>query len=273
MKYDILLPFRSYLNDTFSNKNTADRYYFATKKLLTGCHFNDLAELDTELIKKRLAATKTKHELSAAKNGLFHLETFCKEKTNLSPNRNFFTAESKKKFTMKTRSERIIRISRTKRKINAIRNCKLKYAYRLMLVSGLRIFEVAALTKNDITINGEDITVKVRSGKGGKSAEIQCITDPYLSHRLVKYLAEQSAGKKIFYSATTMRHQAAHLGFECHDLRRIAANTFRRQRLASGEKVYDANRQTSEFLRHERFGTTRRYLMGSNFNRKLIIQK
>jgi len=32
MKYDILLPFRSYLNDTFSNKNTADRYYQTGRK-------------------------------------------------------------------------------------------------------------------------------------------------------------------------------------------------------------------------------------------------
>lgn len=49
-----------------------------------------------------------------------------------------------------------------KRKINALRNQKLKIGYWLALSTGLRVFEVAKLTREDIQIkDNEKIIVRV----------------------------------------------------------------------------------------------------------------
>jgi len=64
-----------------------------------------------------------------------------------------------------------------------------------------------------------------------------------------------------------MKNKAYELGVECHDFRRVAANTFRDERRADGEELYDANEETMDFLRHKRFSTTKRYLR----NQKLKI--
>lgn len=51
----------------------------------------------------------------------------------------------------------------------------------LMLVSGLRMPEAAALTKEGISIDGNKIIIDVKHGKGGKSVQILCMDDPYLT--------------------------------------------------------------------------------------------
>ena len=57
--------------------------------------------------------------------------------------------------------------------------------------------------------------------------EITCRQDPYLYDRLQDYVSRVQAtqGEKLFYSEATMRKEAGRLGMECHDLRRIYANT------------------------------------------------
>ncbi len=64
-----------------------------------------------------------------------------------------------------------------------------------------------------------------------------------------------------------MREKADELGIECHDLRRIFAQTTREE-LKKEMPVAAANEIVQQRLRHARFSTTKRYL----FNRKLKFE-
>ena len=115
------------------------------------------------------------------------------------------------------------------RRINRIRDEKLRLAYRLMIVSGLRVFEVEALIKEDIEIKNNDIFVTVRDGKGGKYGEVKCLEDKYLSNKLKNFLQDKDNDEKLFYATRTMQAKAQELGFKCHDLRRAYAKLVKKE--------------------------------------------
>lgn len=263
MKYDILSAFREYLYGAVKSRKTADRYYFAVDKLLSGCQFDDLAELSSGDIEAKLEKCSGKANFSAAKNGLLHLKKF--DGSLSLPSEEFFAEQSRHKRNRSKKPAKTLYLDTTNRKINAIKDKKLKLAYRLMLASGLRVNEAAQLTKDDILINGENITVNVLHGKGGSNGTVECMQDPYLAKELPLFLEDKPSGEPVFYAQSTMRRRANELGLECHDLRRIAAITYRKKQMGNGTPVFDANSQTKSFLRHARFSTTKRYL----FNRKL----
>ncbi|WP_101698703.1 tyrosine-type recombinase/integrase [Clostridium minihomine] len=262
MKFDILLKYREYLNETIKNRNTADRYYFAVLKLLKAEQFNSLEEITPEFLEAALSNIKTKNDFSAAKNGLKHLAEY--DKQLKLPDDTFFKATSLKKRNWTKKEPKTIYLDTVQRKINALRNPKLKYGLRLMRLSGLRVSELSSLKKDDIKIDGDTITVNVQHGKGDKYGQVICDADPYLARSLTEYIRDTEEGL-LFYTAGTMKKKAGQLGIECHDLRRIAAITHRQNLKAAGSTAAQANESTKEFLRHERFSTTKRYL----FNRKL----
>ena len=154
------------------------------------------------------------------------------------------------------------------RKINAIEDEKLKFAYRLMKVSGLRVSEVAMLERQDLQFKENQLLVHVRHGKGGSNGVVTCLADPYLVSKLKNYVADKSEGERLFYSASVMKKKAWKLEIECHDLRRISAITYHKQLRSEGKSVEEADELTKQFLRHERFSTTKRYL----YNRKLKLK-
>lgn len=149
---------------------------------------------------------------------------------------------------------------------NALRNDKYKLAYRLMLVSGLRVFEIEALEKDDIKFNGDDIFVIVRDGKGGKFAEVKCLEDKYLSKRLKDFLVDKESKDKIFYSKSVLQEKANKLGFTCHDLRRAYAKLVKKEfnnnliEVARNEKEKIIEEEVKIALRHSKFETSKRYL-------------
>lgn len=263
MKYDILSAFREYLYGAVKSRKTADRYYFAVDKLLSGCQFDDLSELSCGELERELEKCSGKANFSAAKNGLLHLKEF--DGSLSLPSEKFFAEQSRHKRNHSKKPAKTLYLDTTNRKIDAIRDKKLKLAYRLMMTSGLRVNETAQLTKDDILINGENITVNVLHGKGGSNGKVECMQDPYLAKELPLFLEDKPSGEPVFYAQSTMRRRANELGLECHDLRRIAAITYRKEQMDNGTPVFDANAQTKSFLRHARFSTTKRYL----FNRKL----
>jgi integrase len=86
------------------------------------------------------------------------------------------------------------------RKINGLKNERVKLAFRLQEVSGLRISEISNLTRNDIEVAEDKIYVTVRNGKGGKSRRVDIIKDKYL----LKNLPELEEKKGIlFYKEST----------------------------------------------------------------------
>lgn len=261
MKYDILEPFKEYLQEQLS-PNTARKYYAATVKLFQDIQFSDVSQISREwMLRETAEKFRTKNEYSAVKNGLKWLKKFA---PNLElPSEEEFTAVSRKKRNFSKKPRKVIYLKPTQRKINQVENERLKYAYRLALVSGLRVSELADLEAGDITFDGGKIFVRVAKGKGGHGGIVECREDAYLRDRLPEFLQQYPEGK-IFYSEAYMRECANRLGIECHDLRRIFAIETRNE-LKKEMPVKEANAMTQQRLRHVRFSTTKRYL----FNRKL----
>lgn len=264
MKYDILEPYKEFLYDQLT-ANTARKYYSCMVKLLQGVEINRVEELSLEYLQKELPQRfRTKNEFSAAKNAL-RLFGECYPQLQM-PAKEYFKEESLKKRNYTKKPGKVIHLKTTMRKINQIENPKLKYAYRLAVISGLRVSELADLRPSDLAFTEGRITVTVWNGKGGHGGEITCRQDPYLYDRLQDYVSRVQAtqGEKLFYSEATMRKEAGRLGMECHDLRRIYAILSRRE-LKAVMPAAQADREVQRSMRHVRFSTTKRYL----YNRKL----
>ena len=263
MKYEILEKYRVYLREVIENKHTADRYYFAVSKCLQEIQFNSLTDITQEYVEEYLINLKGSSNFSALKNGLKYLKKF--DTSFTVPEDEFFKKVAKSKRRGTKKGTKVIDLDKVQKKINAIKNEKLKLGYRLMQLSGLRVSELAKLKKEDIKIDEQVITIDVKRGKGGKSGQVVCDPNQYLSEKLQQYLKGYNEQDNIFYKAETIKKKAGELGIECHDLRRIAAIVHRNKLKSEGMPLEEANENTKEYLRHERFSTTKRYL----FNRKL----
>lgn len=170
MKYDILHEYKQYLYDTL-NKNTAKTYYSAVNKVFLDLHFNDLSQIPESMILERVKQLESKNLVSAAKNGLKLLYKF-DSKLNLPKDEAFSNISKHKRNYVKSKGKRID-FDKTQRKVNSIRNKKLKLAFRLASISGLRVSELADLEARDLKFNDDGkIIVSVRNGKGGKMAKL-----------------------------------------------------------------------------------------------------
>ncbi|SFS08009.1 site-specific integrase [Anaeromicropila populeti] len=267
MKFDILEDYKQYVQEHTKSPQTAKKYYSAVKNLFADIQFNHLQEIEQEYLKGKLSTLKTKNEFSAAKNGLKLLHQF--DSTLKLPDEAFFKENSLHKKNHRKKAEPIY-TDETMRKVNQIQNKKLKLAYRLAVISGLRVFELEALTPEDFDFQEDGtISVNVRNGKGGKNGIVYCRKDNYVFQELKKYIQENGkADTRLFYSEEYMREKANDLGLECHDFRRIYAFLHRKELKESGMNTYDANKIVQENMRHSRFKTTRRYLYGKKFYEK-----
>lgn len=161
-----------------------------------------------------------------------------------------------------------------KRKINAIRNEKLKLALRLQLQTGLRVKEISELQKEDIKLKDGKIFVHVKYGKGKGEKEnepnprdVTAREDNYLYDRLGQ-LMESSSEENLFYSKDYIRHKAEKYGIETHDLRRINAQERFEDLTKSGFKRMEAKEIIREQLGHTDMEYTNLYL-----NKKKIAKK
>ena len=267
MKYDILHEYKQYLYDTL-NKNTAKTYYSAVNKVLQDLRFNSLSQIPESLIIKRVQHLGSKNLVSAAKNGLKHLYKFDDE-LNLPKDEAFSDISKHKRNYVKSKGKRID-FDKTQRKVNSIRNKKLKLAFRLASISGLRVSELADLEARDLKFNDDGkVIVSVRNGKGGKSGQVECLKDKYVYEQLKEYCNSQEENKKLFYSESYMRERAGKLGLEMHDFRRAFATLKKMDCIDKGYSSYEVNAKVQEGLRHERFSTTKRYLYG----RKIVTKR
>lgn len=264
LKYDVLEQYREFLQKQLT-PNTAKTYYAAMVKLFRGYSFNQPQEIYRAYLEKELPKRfATRNELSAAKNALKRMQEYYPEIT--IPNEAFFQEISKKKRNFSKKPRKVIYLHPTQRKINQMQNQKLKYAYRLAIISGLRVSELADLEASDIALSEGKIMVTVKNGKGGHGGTIRCRQDPYLYEQMKTYLQEHPSGK-LFYKEKTMEQKAGRLGFECHDLRRIYAIESKRE-LKKEMTASEADQIVQQNLRHNRFSTTKRYL----YNRKLRLE-
>lgn len=261
MKQAVLDKLREHLHKNYT-KTTADKYFFSVKTLFKGYDFNTVEQIRPEDIQCRMTMLRTKNDFSAAKRGLIALEE-CFPSLQL-PDNTFFVEAASHKRNYKKRKFEPLKLDTVQRKINAKRDKKLMLAYRLMLASGARVAEVAALKPENIVITDDSMQIEIIKGKGGKDRTVKTLDDDYLKRELAKLIASSKPGKPVFYSASHMKNKACELGIECHDLRRVFSQRYRvKCRKTAG--AYAANGQVMAALGHTKFRTTRRYL-----NRKII---
>lgn len=260
MKYDILNRYKLYLQENLT-KNTAKTYYSAVNKVFLNLDFNDLSQIPESIILESVKNLGSKNQVSAAKNGLKHLHTF-DSRLNLPTDEAFSGISKHKRNYVKSKGKKVD-FDLMQRKVNGIRNKKLKLAFRLASISGLRVSELADIEVRDIEFNDEGkIIITIRNGKGGKSGQVECLEDNYVYEHLKEYCSGQEMDKKLFYSESYMREKAGALGMEMHDFRRGFAKIKKIQCVAEGCTPYEANAKVQEGLRHEKFSTTKRYLYG-----------
>lgn len=266
MKYDILKGYKLYLQEVLT-KNTAKTYYAAVNKVFEDFNFDSLGQVSDQAILDKVRKFGSKNQVSAAKNGLKFLKKFDKS-LNLPTDAAFSEILRHKRNYVKSRGRRVD-FDKMQRKVNALRNNKLKLAFRLASISGLRVSELADLTAEDISF-GDDgsITVTVKNGKGGKPGQVKCLQDKYVYDKLQEYCKDQG-DNKLFYSANYMKEKAGDMGMEMHDFRRAFAKLKKMECMAQGATAYEANAEVKAGLRHERFATTKRYLYG----RKIVTRK
>ena len=145
------------------------------------------------------------------------------------------------------------------RKINGLKNEKLKYALRLQLKSGLRVSEIADLDKNDFEFENGKIKVYVRHGKGNKARKVNVIEDDYLYCRLQRYI-DECTEDKLFYTKDSLRKRAAKYGIETHDLRRHNARERMKIEMNRGNTRKKAKKIVQRELGHETTRTTDIYV-------------
>jgi Site-specific recombinase XerD len=259
MKYDILLPFKDYLHKEFSEK-TAKKYYSLVDRAFKDMEINSLKDIEPEYIKQYMAGIRTKNEFSATKQGLMKLNEF--DPCFRLPEKEFFRKETRKRGNKPLNQGEEIHRDTIMRKINRVSNPDLRLAYRLAMVSGLRVSELADLRATDVNMTDEQLKVFVRNGKGGKSGIVICLNDDYVKNRLEKLLKRKGADERLFYSISHMMNEANRLGFECHDLRRIFAQDLEKDLKQRGKTRREADKEVQMALRHNKMKTSQIYLKG-----------
>lgn len=133
-----------------------------------------------------------------------------------------------------------------------IRNSIHRLPLTLQERSGLRVAEVAALTRNDIMIVDDEILLNVRHGKGNKQRFVHVLPSNYLLKELPNFTEMPTAAA---LSSETQR-----LGFATHDLRKVNARTRYWIERANGKKKREALKEVQAELGHAKSAETIGYL-------------
>lgn len=255
MKFNILYQFRDSLKESGLTKNTQKQYYNFVKKVLADVDFENPEDIPPGVIEQGIRELATKNDVSAAKRG-FELFAECFPELSLPDKLGEI---SKDKYNYRKRRFKTLKREKLYRQINSERKERLRYSYRLMLATGMRVSEVAQLTRQDIEITENNIECYVKNTKSGVPATIVC-QEAYLAERLPKLLSDMEDADKVFYSKHTIGKAAGKQGFECHDLRRVfGRNKYEELKPECGSH-YETVGKVREHMRHSSCRTTLKYL-------------
>lgn len=157
-------------------------------------------------------------ELSKFKNGLKLLDL--KNKDELIEKCSNHLASKYRK-----NSEEQLKVKDLELKINRLKSKRLKLAFRLQEISGLRVAEIANLTSKNILLDtNKNIKIQVLNGKYGKDRLVNCFYDEWVFNELLSLKSKKN--NKLFCTKEYMMKTARKLGFHTHELRKIYAHTF-----------------------------------------------
>jgi integrase len=174
----------------------------------------------------------------------------------------------KKKQKRKRKSKEQVKLRNNINTINAIRNKKLKLAFRLSLVTALRIKELSELTKKDLIFDEKEkrIVVHVEKGKGNKNRDVWSIMqDKYLFENLKKMTENLNNDDKIFYSRSYLGAMATKYNFQNHNFRANVLQTIYFKSSGDTKKVIEL---CQSYLGHKKGSKTYLYYMNRKINQK-----
>lgn len=251
MIYEVLNEYRAYLNETLSAE-TARTYTDRLGALLEGQSIiNTMENFDMNLVLENLSKVKYKNYFSQSKNALLYFIKF--QKLSLSGEqlqkiKNLENSTHKKYRKLKSQDYKVI-----KRKIEHLKNQKLKLSFQVLMTTGLRVSELSQIKKSDCVLTNDNIQFSF-IGKGGKFQTVSLAKDENIKlYNTLKNMIETTkANENLFYSSNYLQIKAKELNFTCHDLRRICSK-LEYKKTKSKEAV-------KEKLRHSNMKTTELYL-------------
>ena len=169
MLYDTLNLFRDDLKNKFANE-TVRTYITHIKPLLKGQKvFLKADNLDIEKVLAILAEVKYKNNFAKYKNAFLH---FCQFLGVTLDDKNLNQIKALERNTHKKyRKLKEVDTKAVVKKINSLKNQKLKLSYKVMLATGLRVGELTQITKDDCLVKDDELCFFF-IGKGGKPATI-----------------------------------------------------------------------------------------------------
>lgn len=239
-------------------RTTATTYYREMTELLSDQNIIDCRELDIDKVMNKLEAIEHKNKFSKSKNAFLK---FC-EFQNIGLSEDTIEKiermnDTKKK---KRRNQKTVALEEINKKINVIRDKKLKLSYKVMLETGLRVSELSQIAKENCIV-ADDFIKLVFTGKGGKKENVIIPKSKnYVYGNVLELIHLSQEGKKIFYSISHLQAEANKRGFQCHDLRRAFAKL--------EYKEHKNINKVSKSLRHKNKANTKIYL-----NSKVDIER
>lgn len=224
MKYDLLRDYKAYLSKVKNlSSETARTYTIRLDNLLDNQNPLKLEKnFDISKAIQNLSTIKHKNHFSQSKNALYYFCEFAN--IHLSNEEKARIKDLEEKAKKKYRKLNTVSFKEIKKKINYLKDEKLKLSYQTMLATGLRVSELAQITPGDC-INTEDSIFFSFIGKGGKEESVNIVKYDYpdLYNKLLAQINSTSVHNKVFYSAVYLQKKAKELGFQCLDLRRAFA--------------------------------------------------
>jgi integrase len=218
-KNDYLDIFKKHINSKIPNKNTRKNYIYEINKAFSNQEFNDIKDFDYIKLKNYVENIKGKRSASTLKHALREFSKVF-EDFDYSSNRRFLVREIKNKTHKRLTRWDPFKISTAMRKVNSLRDKKLKLGYRTIFATGLRVEEVSNLRKKDIVFKDGKLFVFVERGKNNKQRMAEAIKDNYLENSLKEYIKLLKDDDRLFYKKDYIIEKAVDMKFMTHDLRR-----------------------------------------------------
>lgn len=247
--YDILGAYRDYLKKTFRDE-TARMYANRLELLLKDqsvLNFDELLDVDKMI--QHLSQIKHKNEFSQSKNAFLKFIEF--QHITLNQKQLNKIKQLEKNTQKKYRRKKFADYKTVDKTIKHIRNQKLKLSYQTMLVSGLRVFELSQIRRDDCIITVDFIRMYF-VGKGGAEENVIILKSEnrLLYENLIELISNTSG--KVFFSSNYLQKKAKEYNFQCHDLRRIYSKL--------EYKKTKSKKEVQEKMRHTNEKTTEIYL-------------
>jgi integrase len=202
---------------------------------------------------------KNKNLVSQFKNSLKMFEKLSLEQEKQI--RKIYESKNKRKAQPRTQ----FKVQNFLNSINNCRNIKQKLPFRLNLLIGARIDELANIRKEDLTFLGDGrIKVHLRKCKGNKERTVVSIMkDKYVYDNLKKHIENLKDSDKVFYSKNYLHKIAKNHDFKNHDLRKTCIQKIYYSCDRSKE---DTVKLIQAYLGHSQGSNTYKYYLDRDIN-------